>query len=140
MMKCTRSFLIALTLLSAPSTVYGTPITMINHGPSSNRVDIVFLGDGYTATDISNGTYVNHINSYVNYMFSPGLNQDPFNRYRNYFNVYRIDVVSNQSGADVPQQGISRDTALDATYRFDGVTDRLLTHFLPDRRTLSPVA
>jgi IgA Peptidase M64 len=125
-MKRAGSFLIALTVLSATSTVYGSPITMINHGPSSNRVDIVFLGDGYTATDISGGTYVNHINSYVNYMFSPGLNQDPFNRYRNYFNVHRIDVISNQSGADVPQQGISRDTALDATYRFDGVTDRLL--------------
>ena len=26
----------------------------------------------------------------------------------------------------MPQQGISRNTALDATYRFDGVTDRLL--------------
>ena len=43
-MKHAGSFLIALTVLSATSTVHGSPITMINHGPSSNRVDIVFGG------------------------------------------------------------------------------------------------
>jgi hypothetical protein len=38
-----------------------------------------------------------------------------------------VNVVSAQSGADQPQNGILRDTALDATYRADGVTDRLLS-------------
>ena len=29
--------------------------TIIDNGPSSNRVDIVFLGDGYTTADIAAG-------------------------------------------------------------------------------------
>jgi hypothetical protein len=116
-----------LLLVSATPMVYSQPLTtMINKGPSSNRVDVVFLGDGYINTDISGGIYVNHINSLLDYMFKPGLNQDPFYRYRNYFNIHRIDVVSNQSGADVPPLGIFRDTALDASYYYDGVTERLL--------------
>jgi hypothetical protein len=100
--------------------------TMINNGPSANRVDIVFLGDGYTAADHSAGTYVNHITGYINYMFTPGALVDPFPRYNKFFNVHRVNVVSAQSGADQPQNGIFRNTALDASYRWDGVTDRLL--------------
>ena len=96
------------------------------HGPSSNRVNTFFLGDGYTATDIAAGTYTNHVQSYVNYMFANSVNSDPFYRYRNFFNIYKVNVVSNQSGADEPQNGVVKDTAMDATYRYDGVTDRLL--------------
>jgi hypothetical protein len=96
------------------------------HGPSSNRVNTFFLGDGYTASDIASGKYTSHVQSYVNYMFANSVNSDPFYRYRNFFNLYKVNVVSNQSGADEPQNGVFKDTALDATYRYDGVTDRLL--------------
>ena len=99
---------------------------IVNNGPSSNRVDVVFLGDGYTSADLAEGIYDNNINDYLNYKFSSSLNSDPFFRYRNYFNIHKIDVVSNESGADVPPLSIFRDTALDATYYFDGVTERLL--------------
>lgn len=101
--------------------------TIVNNGPSSNRVDIVFLGDGYTASDLAAGMYDNQVQDYVDYMFSNSLNSEPFYRYRNFFNIHTIEVVSNQSGADVPPLGITRNTALDATYYGDGVTERLLT-------------
>ena len=100
--------------------------TIVEHGPSSNRVNTFFLGDGYTAADIGAGTYNTHVQNYVNYMFSNTINSDPFYRYRNFFNLYKVNVVSAQSGADEPQNGVVKDTALDATYRYDGVTDRLL--------------
>lgn len=100
--------------------------TIVAHGPSSNRVNTFFLGDGYTAADISAGTYNTHVQNYVNYMFANTLNSDPFYRYRNFFNLYKVNVVSAQSGADEPQNGVVKNTALDATYRYDGVTDRLL--------------
>jgi hypothetical protein len=100
--------------------------TVVNNGPSSNRVDIVFLGDGYTASDIAAGTYNTHVQNYVNYMFTNSLNSEPFYRYRNFFNIHTIEVVSAQSGADVPPQNIYRNTALDATYYGDGTTERLL--------------
>lgn len=97
--------------------------TIWDNGPSSNRVDIVFLGDGYLAADLTT-TYPAHINMMLEHMFLAG--EDPFPRYRNFFNVHRIDVVSNERGADIAPQGIFRDTALDARYYWDGSTERLL--------------
>jgi hypothetical protein len=94
-----------------------------DNGPSNNRVDIVFLGDGYTAEDI-NVTYNSHINAMLDWMFFG--NENPYPRYKNFFNVHRVDLISQERGADVPPQGIFRNTALDATYYFDGVTERLL--------------
>lgn len=96
--------------------------TFLDNGPSSNRVDIVFLGDGYTSTELA--IYQSHINSMMSHLFNEG--EDPFPRYNNYFNAHRIDVISPQSGADDPSVGTFVNTALDATYRYDGVTQRLL--------------
>jgi len=98
-------------------------VTVVNNGPSSNRVDLVFLGDGYTASQIDT-TYAGHVSAMVDYMFLE--TQEPFARYSRFYNVHRVNVVSNESGADVPPLGIYRDTALDASYYYDGVTDRLL--------------
>lgn len=110
--------------------VYGSTTdpftTILNHGPSSNRVDMIFLGDGYTANDLAAGVYDNHVDGYLNHMFSNTVNADPFSRYRQFFNIHRVDVVSGESGADVVPEGIFRDTALDARYYFDGTTERLL--------------
>ena len=115
-----------LCLLIIGSAAHGVPITVIDNGPSSNRVDIVVMGDGYTSTDISNGIYSGHLSSSLDFMLNPGSNQDPFYRYRKFFNAHRIDVISNESGADSPPDGIFRDTALDASYYWDGSTERLL--------------
>lgn len=100
--------------------------TLVDNGPSSNRVDIIFLGDGYTATDLADGIYYDDITGYLDYMFADTLISDPFYRYRNFFNVHAIEVVSNESGADIPPEGIFRDTALNATYYGDGETERAL--------------
>lgn len=102
-----------------------TVTTVRSTGPDSNRVDIVFMGDGYTAGEIAT-TYAAHVQGMVDYLTSGGTLTDPFGRYANFFNIYRVDVVSNQSGADVPPEGVSVDTALNASYFYDGVTDRLL--------------
>jgi hypothetical protein len=96
---------------------------MVDNGPSSNRVDIVFLGDGYTASQIDT-VYVTHIQGMLDHMFAPG--EDPFPRYQEFFNVHRVNVVSNESGADVPPEGIYRDTALDASYYYHGGPEQLL--------------
>lgn len=101
--------------------------TLVDNGPSRNRVDIVVLGDGYTQGDLAAGIYRQHVNSFLDHLFAASANAEPFHRYRNYFNVHLVEVVSSESGADVPPSGILRDTALDASYYGDGVTRRLLT-------------
>ncbi|MCO6045571.1 M64 family metallopeptidase [Aeoliella sp. ICT_H6.2] len=101
--------------------------TLVDNGPSENRVDIVTLGDGYTQADLTAGVYEQHIHSYLDHLFAASINSEPFHRYRKYFNVHAVEVVSSESGADVPPQGVFKDTALDAQYYGDGVTERLLT-------------
>lgn len=114
----------ALILALVSTTAEAADFTMLwDNGSIYNRVNMALLGDGYTADEIST-TYEEHVDLMLNYMFFAG--QDPFPRYRNFFNVYRVDVVSNESGADVPPLGIFRDTALDASYYYDGTTERLL--------------
>jgi hypothetical protein len=116
-----------LVWLSAGGTVQAALHTVVDHGPSSNRVDVVFLGDGYTQSELDAGKYLNHVMSYATHMFQPNnaLN-DPFGRYAKFFNIHAIDVVSSQSGADKPASGVFVNTALDAAYDSSGI-DRLLT-------------
>jgi hypothetical protein len=112
---------LAILVASGPSS--GDYTAVFEHGPASNRANIVFMGDGYTADQIDT-TYVSHINDILGHMF--GGAEDPFQRYANFFNAYRINVVSNESGADAPPLGVSRDTALGASYYWDGSTERFL--------------
>jgi len=114
---------VAILLLAWSSWAPAAYQTIINNGPNDNRVNMVFLGDGYTAPQLST-LYPTHINSMLSHFFNEG--EDPYPRYKNFFNVHRIDLVSNESGADVPPLNIFRNTALDSTYYFDGSTDRLL--------------
>src|ERR1700752_2358336 len=72
--------------------------TIINNGNSANRVDIAILGDGYTSGEMQK--YRDDVQNLMTRFF----NESPFNEYRNFFNVHRIDVVSSQSGADHPER------------------------------------
>ncbi len=89
-------------------------------GPADELLDIVFVGDGYTAAEI------------------PGYRQDaanaqalifayePFITYLPFIRFHTIDVVSNESGVDNdPTLGVERDTALDMRYWCNGI-ERLL--------------
>jgi len=96
--------------------------TVLRSGPSDNRVDLVVLGDGYTAAQIDT-VYDNHVDTMLNYLFNAG--QDPYPRYANFFNAHRINTVSNESGADKPPQGVFVDTAFDSHY-FCANIERLL--------------
>src|ERR1700674_395322 len=115
-MNSKRSILIVFALAIfffalGPADASAEPFeTIINNGNSQNRVDLAILGDGYTAAELQK--YKNDVQTFVQGFFA----QDPFHEYQNYFNVHRIDVTSNQSGADHPERSVLVDTALDATY------------------------
>ncbi|MFN8644064.1 MAG: M64 family metallopeptidase [Candidatus Binatia bacterium] len=100
------------------------PVSVIlNNGPSTNRADLVVLGDGFTAADIASGTYA----AAVQLLMQRVLSGEPYLEYSSLMNVIRVDVTSAQSGADHPSRGIAVDTALDATYDCSG-------HHPPDLR------
>ena len=94
------------------------PVTMIrNNGSSANRVDIVVLGDGYTSTDIASGLYAQQVESFIQGLFA----EDPSLEYQNFYNVWRVDVTSAESGVDHPELGVFKNTALDAAYNCAGI-------------------
>jgi hypothetical protein len=107
----------------APVAVTPATSTMLmSFGPTNpaNRIDFVFVGDGYTAAQLA--TYATQVTTVTNSFF----NKVPYSTYRNYFQVHRVDVVSTDSGVDNdPSQGILKNTALDMKYWCNG-TERLL--------------
>lgn len=95
-----------------------TPI--VNNGPSANRIDIVFVGDGYTEEEMP--SYASDVARIVPQFF----NKEPLKEYASYFNVHRVDVISAESGVDNdPTTGIFKNTALDMQYNCSGIA-RLL--------------
>lgn len=106
---------------SSSDSLAQTYDTVFENGDSSNRVDMIFIGDGYTASQIGTD-YVDHVDATLSHFFDSNV---PFTRYQSFFNAYRVNVISNESGADDPVNGITVDTALDASYNTGG-TDRCL--------------
>ncbi len=106
--------LFSLCLLSLfPFTASAEPVTTIlNSGPSANRVDIVVLGDGYTQAELPQ--YAIDVQNAIDDFFAA----PPFDEYKSYFNVHVIDVVSNESGSDHSEADPAtyKDTALDSRY------------------------
>jgi hypothetical protein len=67
-----------------------------NHGPPSNRVNYVILGDGYDATTI-NTDLEEHINVAMDRRFNDESGE-PLGRYRKFVNICVMKVVSQSNG------------------------------------------
>ena len=101
---------------------------VVDHGPESARWDLVIVGDGYQASELTN--YHTHVQNFINALRTT----PPFNELFCGINVHRIDVVSSQSGADDPGCAggavVTANTYFNATFcsLFAGTPmDRLLT-------------
>lgn len=84
---------------------------VLDSGIGENRVNFVILGDGYTADELDD-VYVSHVNRMLAEMYGEELGL-PHYLYPSFFNICRIDVVSNESGVDIPDEGVEVDTAMD---------------------------
>lgn len=61
---------------------------------NNGGINIVLLGDGFSAKDIASGEYLKVIKQEVEYFF--GI--EPYKTYRDYFNVYTAIPLSTESG------------------------------------------
>lgn len=95
---------------SSDGYVVGTT-KVVDHGPENARWNLVIIGDGYRANELSN--YHTHVQSFITEL----RNTPPFNELFCGINVHRIDVVSTDSGADDP--GCARGMAVTANTYFD---------------------
>lgn len=102
---------------------------VVDHGPASLRYNLVFLGDGYSASEMTK--YHNDVRDAIDGIYATA----PFNELWCGINVYRVDVVSTDSGIDDPAScsdgsvgsGASVHTYFDATTCGDGTVRRLVT-------------
>jgi len=92
--------------------------TLIYNGPGENRINLVFLGDGYLAEDLDK--YITDIGNITTQLF----NTTPFKEYSAHFNVIAIKVPSNERGAARDPSNLI-DNYFGSTYNFADI-DRLL--------------
>jgi hypothetical protein len=89
-------------------------------GPAGERFNLVYVGDGYTRDEL--GSFHEHVLTKWEELASV----EPFSTYRDYFDVWEVDVASPESGVtNDPDQGVQRTTAL-GMYFWCGDVERLL--------------
>ena len=96
-------------------------ITLMENGPSSEKVDVVIVGDGYRKADLEK--FRKDAKHYNEVMFSTS----PFKEHKGDFNVRAIEVISKDSGIDKPDKNIWKTTALGTRYYTFGSARYVLT-------------
>jgi hypothetical protein len=87
---------------------------VIKNGEPANKVDLVFLPEGYRQEEM--GKFMDDVARMTNILFTA----EPFAGHKSDFNVYAVKVPSMQSGTDIPGERIYRNTAFNSTfYTFD---------------------
>lgn len=116
--------LLCLLAMPAMAQDYVFPVdTLYYNGPSSECVDLVFLGDGYLESERE--TFIKHVSRAAERLMS----ESPFDRYNEYINVYAIFTASN---GHIPSRGTG-DTYYWCKFYYDGYTQRLLFPSLYNR-------
>jgi hypothetical protein len=97
-------------------------IAIERHGEPQTKVDLLLLGDGYTAVDCTR-TFRAHARRAANALFA----LEPFRARRNDFNIWGLCPPSPQSGIASPSRGWFRRTPVGATYDAFGSERYILT-------------
>ncbi|MFD5794876.1 M64 family metallopeptidase [Streptomyces diastatochromogenes] len=89
-------------------------------GPVSGRLDLVVMGDGYTADE--QHEFAADAEEKLDSIFAV----EPYRSYRGLFNIWLVDTVSAESGVSGdPEADVVKDTALTSSFFCDGI-ERLL--------------
>ena len=102
-----------------------------NQGKSSDKLDIVFLPEGYTGSELDK--FKDDCTKFAEYL----LDFSPFNENKSKINIWGVEAPSEQSGSDNPHDGEWKKTLLGTHfYTFD--TERYVMTF--DNKTVRDVA
>lgn len=64
------------------------------HHTHGAGIPIVFLGDGFSASEISGGKYLQYMKKAIRYFFDP----EPYHSYKHFFDVYVLVGMSDKKG------------------------------------------
>ena len=115
-------FVLALLLAFPSARIFaqGTLSTILTNGPTSKRINIVVLSEGYQSNQLAQ--FLVDATNTVNNLFAA----QPFQEYSNYFNAFAISVASVESGSDNPVTGEFRNTYFNSMYYSYG-NEQLIT-------------
>lgn len=83
---------------------------LLKNGAPEKKVDIVILGDGYTKADMEK--FRRDVKHFTDALFAT----QPFGKRKDDFNVWTIEVESEESGIDRPDSNVWRKTPLGTSY------------------------
>ena len=92
-------------VVRADGGVLGGVVTLLQSGDTAAKIDLVFLGDGFTRDqqDDYNGRVDQAVNAF--------LGAHPIKALRSAFNIHRVNVISPESGTDkFARCGMNTDT------------------------------
>ena len=69
-------------------------VTTLQTATVGNGIDVVLMGDAYSDRQIADGTYKADMEKIYNNLFT----EEPYKSFKNYFNVYYVNVVSATEG------------------------------------------
>jgi hypothetical protein len=98
-------------------------------GSVSAKYNIVFLGDGFTADQQI------LFNSKVEQAVNSLRTTEPYRTYLKAFNIWRVNVISTESGIDHPARNVYKNTALDCSYGDPALNqpERCISSSSPDK-------
>ncbi len=91
-----RALLATVLLLAAAPAQAPTVRTVLANGPTSNRYDLVILGDGYTAAQ--QATFDQDAQTFLTALFQ----KEPYRTFGGFFNAHTVFRPSTQPGANHP--------------------------------------
>ena len=113
--------------LSGNTTVF----TELKNGSPHEKVDLVFIAEGYT--DREKMKFEKDLHKFSNVF----LEQEPYKSHRNSFNIYGVFKPSEESGCDEPRHDSFKNTVLNCTFNSLGSARYLLTE---DNKSLRDIA
>jgi hypothetical protein len=109
----------------------GALLELQKMGDPANKVDLLVLGDGYTAAE--RPKFEQDARRFMEALFSIS----PFREHRNEFNVWGLCPAAEESGISRPSSGIYRRSPVGASYDTFGTERYVLT---TENRTLRDIA
>ncbi|MEU9607313.1 M64 family metallopeptidase [Streptomyces sp. NPDC048057] len=107
-------------LSAAENAEDGRVTKLVDNGATDDRLDIVVVGDGYTAAELP------QFHTDAKEIWAQTSAVEPYTTYEGMFNIWAVDAVSNESGVSGdPDRATVRDTAV-GSYFWCGEIERLL--------------
>lgn len=104
---------------------------IVDSGDPSVNVDIAFVAEGYKKEEMDKFREdVKRVSEYL-------LNTSPFDQYRNKFNIWAVGSVSEDSGPDIPGEGIYNNTVVNSGYFTFDVARYLTTYDVKSTRDIA---